>query len=219
MRFLSRLSTSGRACCCRGLGSGSWRGCRGPQTPVSLLSLGERLVGAGRWARSWVHLLALGVQGLFRSIAPAPNTPASPWQTPPASAFPLPSAGAAGGRVLPKRFTADEEVALEEPLPDVHSCALLRPAARQAARGGRGAGRGDGAHIGQAVVSPCHTQWGHRDRSCCLSVVPAKVSPACPLGVSPCPVPTESSEWEFQYFLWQRSLQPNYHILTSFLFA
>lgn len=92
MRFLSRLSTSGRSCCCQGLRSGSWGGCRGPQTPMSLLSPGERLVGAGRWAQSWVRVLALGVQGLFRSITPAPSTPAIPQQTPPASAFPLSSA-------------------------------------------------------------------------------------------------------------------------------
>ena len=163
--------------------------------------------------------------------APSLQLPArvSPLPKPPGSAFPLPSVGAAGGGALPKWLAAGKEVALEEPLPDVHSCvhataapsaAPASPCARLRGEAG-GAGRGDGVHICQAAVSPRDTWRGRRDRSCCRSAVPAKAgtSPARPPGASPCLVLTKSSEWDFQYFLWQRSLQPNYLTLTSFLFV
>lgn len=171
----------------------------------------------------------LGVQGLLHTVAPAPATRASPLQTPPASAFPVPSVRAAGDGALPKWLAAGKEVTLEEPLPDVHSCAHstaapsaapASPCARLRGEAG-GAGQGDGVHIFQAMVSPHYTWQGHRDRSCCRSAVPAKAgtSPARPPGVSACLVLMKSSEWDFQYFLWQRSLQPNYLTLTSFLFV
>lgn len=174
-----------------------------------------------------LHLLA--VPGLLHTVAPAPSTRASPLQTPPASSSPLPSVGAAGGGPFPKWLAAGEEITLEEPLPDVHSCArtAAAPSAAPASpcarlrREAGGAGRGDGVHICQAAVSPRYTWLGRWDRSCCRSAVPANAgtSPARPPGVSPCLVLMKSSKCDFQYFLWQGSLQPNYLTLTSFLFV
>lgn len=172
---------------------------------------------------SELHPQLLGAQGLLYTVAPARGACASPLRTPPASAFPLPSVRAAGGGAFPKRLAAGKEVGLEEPLPDVRSCAHVTaaPSAAPCARLRRGAGGGDGVHLCRAVVSPRSTWRGRRDRSSCRSAVPAKAgtSPARPPGLSPCLVLTKSSEWDFQYFLWQRSLQPNYLTLTSFLFV
>lgn len=101
-----------------------------------------------------------------------------------------------------------------------HYCLFIRSAGLavcQAAQGGRGRwSRRRSPHLSGHGVTLLHVA-GPSGRS----AVPAKAgtSPARPPGVSPCLVLTKSSEWDFQYFLWQRSLQPNYLTLTSFLFV
>jgi len=55
-RVLSRLSTTGRGCCRRGLVRSSWGGwglAGGRETSLPSLFIRERLAGARRWGQSW----------------------------------------------------------------------------------------------------------------------------------------------------------------------
>lgn len=143
-----------------------------------------------------------------RTAAAAPTAFASPSQKPPARSLPLPAAAAAVGGALPAWLAAGKALAPEEPAPDVRSCAHAAgcshgPAACQAAW------RGDGERRAarRRVTSP-HVAgpWGQQ----LLCASPR---------VSPCLVLSKASQWDSQYFLWQRSFQPNYLALTSLLFV
>lgn len=89
-------------------------------------------------------------------------------------------------------------------------CAAVRtlPAAATAPPRARLPGEGTGSRAARRRVTSPHVAgpWGQQ----LLCVSPR---------VSPCLVLSKASQWDLQYFLWQRIFQPNYLALTSLLFV
>lgn len=221
MPFLSGLSTTPQTAAEKGrwVAHGEAAGLTGGQeTSLALLVMGEQLAGARRWGRGWTRgsgacrggstpLLQLPARVLAPCKRLQPVIPRSL----------LPEQLAVGlfrsGWLLARKWRWKSLLQMctaARRLRPLHRSAGL--AVCQAARGGGGSCRGDGVHICQATVSPHHMWRGHRDGSQSRLAVPAKAgaSPARPPGGLPCLVLAKSSEWDFQYFLWQRSLQPSY---------
>lgn len=206
--------------------SSSQRGCRAHQGPgdIPVISVRQRAVG---WCMAiglelHLQLLGLGVEGLPPIIAPAPTTCASPLQHhQPVLSLSLLSEQLTWGSS--KRAGCLGRNLCWKSLPQM--CAAVRSfhstgrAVCQAARGGRGSrSRGRSPCLPGHSVTSLHVAGplGQELLPVGSAGQSRHVSSMSP-GLWPCPVLTESSEWDFQCFLWQRSLQPNYLTLMSFL--
>lgn len=163
-----------------------------------------------------------GCEGLPPTISPAPTACVSPLQPlhPVLSLSPLSEqltwgsskkAGCLGRKSCWK--------SLLQMYAAVHSFHSTSRAVCQAARGGGGSrSRGQSPCLPGHGVTSLHVAGPLGQELLPVgSAGQSRHIPSTSPGLWPCPVLTESSEWDFQCFLWQRSLQTNYLTLTSFL--